>query len=249
MRPERGFPPAGVQSGKTRKPPELVSMTLESAHLTRETLEGHPATILKDDGPQVARVVRYDLPQGSVVLKEWKPAGLVMGWWARMSQRREIAHYRLLAGTPGIPRLLAVLGDCSFIVEYVPGEPLQRNFEPARMAATLDGLERVMAALHAKRFAHLDLHQKRNVLADADGAVWLVDLGQGVDCSRPPLRWLFPLLAHFDRNGLLKFRAKYAPETLDPERREEIVRRHGGRRSRPYANIPRRLLRRIFNRD
>jgi hypothetical protein len=224
-------------------------MTLETADLTRDVLEAHPATVLKDEGLRAARVVRYDLPEGPVVLKEWRPKGLVMGWWARMAQRREIAAYRQLAGTPGIPRLHAVLEDCAFVVDYVEGDRLQRTFEPERMVATLDELERIITAMHARRFAHLDLHQKRNVLADHEGRVWIVDLGQGVNCSRAPMRWLFPLLARIDRNGLLKFRAKYAPESLDPAHRDDIVRRFGGRKSRPYANIPRRVLRWIFARE
>ena len=215
-----------------------------------EVLRALPGTVLKDEGPKTARVVRYDLPAGPVVLKEWAPPrGLAIRAWARFFQRREIRHYRALEGIEGIPRLRRVYGIHAFVLDFVDGEPLKRRLaegQPERFARALDDLERVVAALHARRFCHLDLHQKLNALVDAAGRVWLIDLGQGLDFSRGWLRRpLFGLARRVDRNAVLKFRARYAPQTLDPAVRDEVVARFGERKRRWYFDAPRRVLRRL----
>jgi predicted Ser/Thr protein kinase len=216
-----------------------------------EALRAAPGAVLKDEGPRTARVRRCDLLGGPVVLKEWDPPrGRLIRAWARFFMRRELRHYRALEGIAGIPRLRRVYGNHAFVLEFVDGEPLERRLaqaHPERFARALDDLEQVLAALHARRFCHLDLHQKRNALVDAAGRVWLVDLGQGLDFSRGWLRQpLFGLAARIDRNAVLKFRARYAPQTLDPAVRDAVVARFGGRKRRWYFDAPRRLLRRLF---
>jgi hypothetical protein len=217
--------------------------------LSWEDLAAVPHTVLKDEGHGAAQVRRYDLPEGPVVVKAWDPPGRVASWWARMLVGREIRHYQILAGMRGIPRLVGVLGPSAFALQYIAGERLSGRMDHARMVAGLDDLTVVLRGLHERRFVHLDLHQKRNVLVDECGAAWLVDLGQGLDCSRGWRRLLFGSLANIDRAGLSKFRVRYAPETIDPAKRDALVDRYGTRRRRPYLNIPRRLIRRLFARD
>lgn len=199
--------------------------------LTRAFLLGFPATVLKDEGEAAARVVRYDLPAGPVILKEWEPTrSRALRIWARWLMRREIRNYRALDGCRGIPRFLGSEGDGALIVQFVKAQPMARTLPRPLLHPGLDDLERVIAAVHARRFVHLDLHQKLNTLIDAQGNAWLIDLGQGIDCSRGLWRLLFPLLAPIDRRAVLKFRARYAPETLDPATRDRIVARYGARR-------------------
>lgn len=211
--------------------------------LPRERLAEHPAHLLKDEGQGAARVTRIDLPDGPVVLKEWAPTrSRTLRWWASLLMRREIRHYRLLDGTLGIPRFRGAYGEDAFLIDYVEAVPLKRGLPPELLEAALDGLEHALAAIHARRFAHLDLHQKLNALVDRDGHVWLIDLGQGLDCSRGLLRrMLFPLLAAIDRRAVEKFRARWAPHTLDDEQRERLVKRHGRRGGRRWKNLRRRV--------
>jgi O-methyltransferase involved in polyketide biosynthesis len=127
--------------------------------------------------------------------------------------------------------------------------PVHRHLPPLLLRRGLDGLERTLDALHARRFVHLDLHQKLNALIDAQGHAWLIDLGQGLDCSSGLLRRLvFPALARVDRNAVLKFRARYAPDTLEPSRRDQVVARFGVRRDRWPKRIA-RVLRRMVAGD
>lgn len=199
--------------------------------VARERLADFPAEVLKDEGPGAPRVVRYELPEGPLVLKEWQVRGVLMGWWARQIMRREIQHYRLLTGLRGIPRFFGAYGKSAFLIEWVDAVPLKRHLGVELMSRALDDLEQVLAGLHARRFVHLDLHQRLNTLVNAEGRVWLVDLGQGLDCRGWLRGLLFPLLASIDRRAVMKFRARYAPDTLDAERRDKAVARYGGERS------------------
>jgi len=140
-----------------------------------------------------------------------------------------------------VPRFLGRLDRVSFVMQWVPGEPLGRHLPQERIDAALDNFERVLAELHRRRFVHLDLHQKLNLLVGPAGECWLVDLGQGALCARGPLRVLFPLLARIDRRAVLKFRARYAPHTLPAAQRDALIARHGARRGRAWKNFHRRL--------
>jgi hypothetical protein len=207
-----------------------------------EELEAFPATVLKDEGDHSALLVRYETPDGPVVLKSWKPVkSRVYRTWARILMGREIRFSAALDGTPGIPRFLGRLDAVSFVMEWVPGEPLGRHLPQERIDAALDAFERTLAELHGRSFAHLDMHQKLNLLVGPAGECWLVDLGQGALCPRWPMRWLFPVLRGIDRRAVTKFRARYAPHTLPEAQREALVARHNARRGRAWKNFHRKL--------
>lgn len=228
----------------SRTPPQTIQPPCERAELER-----HPCTVLKDEGPGAPRVLRYELPEGPVVLKEWVVETRVMGWWARQIMRREILHYRLLTGLRGIPRFRGAYGKQAFLMDFVDAVPLKRRIGGVLMRRALDDLEEVLAGMHARRFAHLDLHQRLNTLVGPEGQVWLIDLGQGIHCRSPLWRPLFPLLAAIDRRAVLKFRARYVPDTLDPAVRERAVRRYGGDRGGNRFKRFHRWVRGLLTRD
>jgi RIO-like serine/threonine protein kinase len=220
--------------------------TLERAVTPAELLACQPV-VLKEEGTGAASVLRYDLPGRSVVVKRWQPTqNWFIATWAKLIMRREIRHYRLLDGTPGIPRFLGHEGDVAVYVQYIDAVPVHRQLPAQLLRRGLDGLELTLTALHTRRFVHLDLHQKLNALIDAEGRAWVVDLGQGLDCSRGLVRRLvFPALARIDRNAVLKFRARYAPDTLDPAERDRLVARYRASRDHWLKRIG-RLLRRAI---
>jgi len=237
-----------VKEPRYRASSESVSRTVDESTGAgpppRDQLEQHPATVLKDEGPGAPRVVRYDLPGGPVVLKEWQPAGsVIFRWWVRSIMRREIQNYRLLQDTGAIPRYLGQYGPTAFLMEWVDGLQLRRRLPQELKDLAVDGLERSLGILHERKFVHLDLHQRLNTLVSKQGQVWLVDLGQGIDCSRGPVRrLLFPWLAAIDRRAIVKFRARYAPHTLPEADRERLVARYADSAT-TWKNFHRRLRR------
>lgn len=214
----------------------------------RSELERHPAQVLKDDGPGAPKVIRYDLPGGPVVLKEWAPSSSrIFNWWSRSVMKREIRNHRKLSGTLGIPRFLGQYSDVAYLMQWVDAQPIRRRLPMDLKERGLEGLDRALAALHERRFVHLDLHQKLNALIEDDGTGWLIDLGQGIDCSRGPIRrLLFPWLSRIDRRAIEKFRAKYAPHTLPEDTREELVERYAESRGKAWKAWHRRLRRRLL---
>jgi hypothetical protein len=214
------------------------------AGITREELRRHPSVPFEDKGDRAARVSLYTLPQGRVVLKEWQPSsGHLIRWWSRQVMGRELRHYQRLQGLRGIPRLLGAYEDGAFLLQYIDARHMRRLEKPL-LVAGLKSLDDLLGAIHARRFVHLDLRKRANVLIDEEGQAWIIDLGQGLDCSRGLIRrLLFPLLRRIDRSAVTKFRALHAPETLAPAVRDRILARYYRRRTRWVSVLGRLLLR------
>ena len=217
----------------------VVSVPLSRGESSRDPTKGAQA----GEGRE-ARVSVYHLPEGSIVLKEWRPRAKLLRWYSAWILAREMRHYGLLDGVPGVPRFLGKVDASRFLIEHVAGKPLHRGLDRETLHAALDNLEAVIADLHARGFAHLDLRHKGNILVGDGGKVWVIDLGQGLDCSRGFLRRLiFPLLRRVDRSAVTKFRARYAPETLPAARRERLERAYATRRTSRLPQFGRQLLR------
>jgi len=215
-----------------------------SVRLSHGALAPDPVTGRDRGNGREARVSVYDLPEGRIVLKEWRPRARLLKWYSAWILAREMRHYALLEGLPGVPRFLGRVDSSRFLLEHVEARPIHRGLDREILHSALDNLETVIGDLHARGFAHLDLRHKGNVLVGDGGKVWVIDLGQGLDCSRGFLRpLLFPLLRRIDRSAVTKFRARYAPETLPAARRERLERAYGTRGVSRLPQIGRLLLR------
>jgi RIO-like serine/threonine protein kinase len=143
----------------------------------------------------------------------------------RRTQKREVAVYRRLEGAQGIPRLMGVIDQEAFAVAYIDGDTLSRRMGQERLFRILQNLERVIAGIHERRVVHLDLKQKRNVLVQPDNTVFVVDFQSALCFGRG---WLAGLILSFlkkrDRAGLIKFKAKYIPDSLS-SREKKIYRK------------------------
>jgi hypothetical protein len=125
---------------------------------------------------------RYRGPAGDVVCKfnRIQPiAGVPMRWLGRRLARREAAFLNRLTGVPGVPAGYAniqVNGKRQQHVvahDYVEGEPLslkhplEDSFFPA--------LRSLLAAVHFRGIAYVDLHKRENILVGQDGEPYLID--------------------------------------------------------------------------
>ncbi|GMV95706.1 MAG: hypothetical protein AMXMBFR83_00770 [Phycisphaerae bacterium] len=212
----------------------------------------------------------YEGPGGKVILKVGRTAGLLglpMAWLGRLHAAHESRLYRELDGLEGIPRWLGRYGPTGFVHAFVEGHPLQRDERPDDRF--FDRLEALLAELHRRGIAYVDLEKRENILVGDDGRPCLIDFQiswrwEGHN-GRPRrgLQRLIPLalgrlllakLQSGDRYHLLKHRRRHRPDTLTAEqlaasyRRGWFIELHR-RLSWPFTALRRGLLKRLTGRS
>ena len=162
---------------------------------------------------------------------------------ARVLLRREAAVLSALAGTDGVPALIAV-SNRKLEREFIAGRPMHEAKPETRSyfraALTL------LRHLHAANVVHNDLAKEPNLLVADDGSPAFVDY-QLAWAARRRGR-LFRALAYEDLRHLLKHKRTYCPDALTARQRR-ILERPGlpstlwMRTGKPvYRFITRRLL-------
>jgi len=199
-------------------PPSVSERVLTRATLAectervlRHASKGKPAIVLARVGDQL------------VLVKDFGPNHwyytIMYGRWLVM---RECRIYRLLDGVPGIPRFRGKIDSLAFAVDYIDGQDLKKVARKTLRPETFDQLEGLLEAIHARGVIHLDAHQKKNVLLDAEGRPYLVDFATAVYLGTGWLarRLLVPFFGSVDRAGYLKLKGRYCAGALTPlERR------------------------------
>jgi hypothetical protein len=186
----------------------------------------------------------YQSSDQMVVLKMGRSAdflGLPAAWIGRWLVAREVRFYGLLQDLPGVPKLLGCLGPSAFVHEFVPGHSLRRyeivsdDFFP--------GLTRLLAALHERGIAYVDLEKSENIIVGDDGRPYLIDFQ--ISWKWPwrrshdswPARWLFRRFAHADRYHLAKHTRRCRPDQMRQDQLEQ------SRRISPLILLHRTLFR------
>lgn len=182
--------------------------------LSRSTLPDRILQVLKRGRRRNPDVYLVQGDAGPVVVKDFTPRGWVMRrWLGPWLMRRELDAYAQLEGHPAVPRVLGVLDEHAFAVEYRPGERVSRRLRGRVPADFADQLAAAVAEMHARGVAHLDLRHRSNVLADEKGRPVLIDFASAM-CFRPGslgARWLLPLLGWFDGRAVAKWRVRVEP--------------------------------------
>ncbi len=165
-------------------------------------LDGDPACIVKDAAT---------VPRGSRFLARWL-------------LRRERRALCRLQGVEGVPQLLGDLDPNAFAQSLLPGKALEAAAfasAPRRRAASM---RRIIAQMHQRRVYHLDLRQRQNVLYHGEDGVVLVDFGAAF-APGPLAVFLFGwLLRWVDRQAVLKFLVRHAPEALTQAEARSVLR-------------------------
>lgn len=195
----------------------------------------------------------YENPAGQVVLKMGRTArilGLPAGWIGKWLVGREVRFYRQVQDLPGVPKILGQPSEFAFAHQFVPGHNLQRHeFVPDDF---FPALTRLIATLHQRGIAYVDLEKRENIIVGDDGKPYLIDFqiswqwpwrfGRHGWCAR----WLFNRFARADRYHLAKHIRRCRPDQMQPE---ELAR---SRRVGPIIRLhrfffrPLTLLRRRF---
>lgn len=177
-----GITSDGVAAGRQR-PPTLRALGKSEPPLI-VTVDGtiyRRGEIFKHDS--WAATATYHAADGrTIVCKFNRQASigpLPMRWLGRRLARREHYFLRTLAGVPGIPRVfqeVSVNGRASrhaVAHEFIPGTPLSLSHR--LRSDFFDNVERLLATLHGKRIAYVDLHKQENVIVGEDGLPYLID--------------------------------------------------------------------------
>lgn len=172
--------------------------------LTQSTVE-----VLKRGGRSKADLLVVDLGQGQLVVKDFGGKG----WWARLLGRmlisRECRAYRWLGPLPGIPRLVGRVDAHALATERIDAVQLNRSHHVGGAGSELlERLREVVDRLHAAGLAHLDLRGRENVIIDAEGRVFVLDLAGAVWLRPRSLahRLFFGWLKLADDSALLKWK-------------------------------------------
>ncbi len=158
----------------------------------------------------VYRRAAGDLALKSYSARPW-PIRNTLG---RLLIRREARAYAAAAELPGLPRFLGRVGAFALAVEWIDAPPLSKFADGTVEPERFDKLERILAGLHRRGVALVDLNY-RDLLIAADGSAHIVDLAMACVLGKRPGRVRRRLFDHFraaDRFALARLRARFAGE-------------------------------------
>jgi len=169
----------------------------------------------------VSAVGLYRRGPDQVVLKCYRTAALLgvpLRWCGSLMAEHEARVLRRVQDLPGVPTLIRRHGATGIVRQFIPGAPLTRRscvgdgFFPA--------LERLLADLHQRGVAYVDLEKAANVLVGGDGLPYLIDFQMAFQAPRGRLgdtsavRMLTGWLQRADLYHLRKHWRRVRPDQL-----------------------------------
>jgi len=143
--------------------------------------------------------------------------------WGAYMAGREMSALRRLAGIAGFPQDAFRLDRYAIAYRYVPGTEIG-NAEPGSLApAFFESLESLVARMHERDVAHLDIRNGWNVLVTGQGDPFILDFQSHIRLTGLP-RYLRRLLIDVDRSGVYKHWHRFSPESLGEERAARLRR-------------------------
>ncbi len=191
--------------------------------------DGRARILLHAGGALNARVYRVDGADGSRwVEKDFSACPrLVRNTLGRFLVWRESWIMGRLEKTGVVPGDVRKTGPFALREAFAEGRTLHdlktRPPDGGVPRAFFEELEAGVAACHAARFVHLDLHNYRNVMATPDWRPVLLDWQSALPTFWMP-GFLRRALERIDRAGVLKFWNKFRPGELPPDRLHDLAR-------------------------
>jgi len=206
--------PALFRALGNQEPPAVVTIGGHDYALER---------VLKHDSWAASAV--YAGPAGRVMVKFNRVEailGVPMAWLGAWLARREAWMLKELADQPAIPRWSGDVAVDGRVVrnavahDWIDGHPLctgeavNDDFFPE--------LERLLAEMHRRGLAYVDLHKRENIIVGDDGRPYLIDfqISQALPdvwvCDNPLTRPLLWLLQKSDEYHLRKHKVHHRPD-------------------------------------
>jgi hypothetical protein len=181
-----------------------------------------------------------------------------MTWSGRFLTGREVRLYEQVHDLPGVPRLIGRVGPTGFMHDFVPGHPLGRS--EAVSDTFFDELETLLAAIHARHMAYVDLNKRQNILMGDDGKPYLIDFQISLHLvphgwrGLAPVRWFLRRFQNADRYHFLKHKRRLRPDLLTADEEAVVSRLSIWIRlhrliARPLTHLRRWMLRRLQSDD
>lgn len=158
------------------EPPDRVDIAGEAYHIARVFKHDSWAATALYAGRSKRVVCKFNRVQ---------PVGpILMAWLGRALAAREAAMLRRLADVPNVPRWSGPVRVAGRLLpnavahDFIPGHPLGErervgdDFFPA--------LRRLLAEMHRRGIAYIDLHKRENILVGDDGHAYLIDFQIGL---------------------------------------------------------------------
>lgn len=243
---------------KVRPRPPFLRALGQSEPPQQVEIDGQPFRMveaLKHDSWAATAVYRCDNGELAVCKfhRQQPLAGIPLAWLGRLLARRESHFLGQLSGIPGIPGLLGAV-RCTTLLrhavarQYVPGHPLgSRERVADDFFPRLEGL---LAEMHARGIAYVDLHKRENVIAGDDGQPYLIDfqVSYHARTSIPGLgwlsRWVLHLLQGTDDFCLKKLHVRCRPDQAAATRQGTALQPPWWIALHRLAAVPLRTLRR-----
>jgi RIO-like serine/threonine protein kinase len=196
-----------------------------------------------------ARVMLARRGEQRCVIKDLSRMRPLFRWfYGRRMLAREARALDRLAGFESVPRLVERLSKDALVTEFIPAIYLRKSLPVRRKPAVLRAFRDVVSQLHERGVVHLDLRQRKNVLVLPDDRVVLIDFESALVLGDRGVRgWLRDRLAPIDRSAVLKWRAKYTPNSLTRDERKALERHRRWQRVWVLKDIG-RFLRGLFAR-
>lgn len=186
--------------------------------------------------------------------RQQRIACVPMRWLGRMLAARETGFMERLAGIAGIPITLGPVSLSGRTLNYavsrqwIPGHALAKDERVN--AAFFPTFRRLLADVHARDVAHVDLHKRENILVDERGSPWLIDfqisfaLPQRHRIVARLFRGLLTLLQQCDEYHLLKHEVRHRPDLMSLTEAEVLRSRPWWIRAHRCVAVPFRRVRR-----
>ena len=138
--------------------------------------------------------------------------------------QQEWKIYCRLIGVKGIPQPVGRIDRFAFVMEFVPGVPIERG--ETIPPSFFSDLDQVIKAIHSRGVVHMDLRHKGNILVSEKGEPFLIDFNSGFFFKEGGLlhRLFFPLFRWVDYGGLLKLKERVSPSSMTPEETDFLKR-------------------------
>ena len=241
--------PAVFRALGRQEPPDSVDLDGE----TFRRLE-----ILKHDSWAATAIYQSASRKALCKFNRQQPILIVpMRWLGRRLAAREQRFMDLLAGIPGIPSSLGPVRCRGRVLPHAASRAFVEGHALAEQERLDDGffprLAAILAAVHRRDVAHVDLHKRENILVDTAGSPHLIDFQISFALPRrnrigaAVLRGMLRVLQQCDEYHLMKHRLRYRPDQAgvtpaDLERLRPVWIRLHRCIAVPFRSLRRRLL-------